>query len=285
MWDAFRESRDTEGRPVATLVSVVSEDERHTKGRTRKRHERLGKWQRLLLLEAVEPTRLAEGKVKWSALVGRQAPNTTKLARDRQIATSLGSALNSLESAGFVRVTPPRSAVEDRRRVVTSYALTARGLRRAEELVEHGGVTEATVKRRQRRVKWTDPEVQLAVDEANRQRTEAENHLLTVNLGLMARLERRFGYPPEIGGGDDVEEAAKLYLLLARARLDQTLAPQAVQLRQAVEAARVWAEDMREKSGLTPEAWNALRQVIDALPDVVKQMARLQEDALDEDLE
>ena len=36
MWDAIQETRDTEGRPVATLVSVVSEDERHTKGRTKR---------------------------------------------------------------------------------------------------------------------------------------------------------------------------------------------------------------------------------------------------------
>ena len=308
MWDATQDAQDARGRPAATLVSVASGDERHTKGHIKRGRERLGKWQRFLLLEAVEPTRLAEGKVKWSALIHRHAPNTTSVERDRRVATSLGSALSGLELAGLVRVTPARATAEARRRVVTYYELTARGLRRAEELLEHGGVTESTAKRR-RRAKWSDPEVQAEVDEANRQRTEAEQLLLSVSIGMIAGLERRFGYPPKLGGGDEVEEAAKLYLLLARARLDQWLAPHAVGIRRGVERASAAMRDMQSKFGanadqihdalqrtratteglrstLGDDDWRErTRQATDAIAAAVAEMARLQKDDLDEDPE
>ena len=215
---------DAGSRMAATVEHVESGDERHTTRHTTRRQERLGKWQRQLLLEAAEPARLAEGRVPWSALVRRHAPDTTENAAHRKIASSLADALTRLELADLVRVTPPHSP-EQKRRAIRYFELTARGLRRADELHAHDGVTRATAARRQRKKQWTDSRVQALADEANADRTRAEAALLTVSFPMFASLMKRYGYPPVLGGDDDVDEAAKRFLLLAYSRMAQKMVP------------------------------------------------------------
>ena len=47
MWDVTQEAQDARGRPAATLVGVVSEDERHTKGHITAKRGRAGRKKQL----------------------------------------------------------------------------------------------------------------------------------------------------------------------------------------------------------------------------------------------
>jgi DNA-binding MarR family transcriptional regulator len=128
VWDAVQEREAPVGLPAGTVKTVASRDERHTAGHTKAAGQRLGKWERHLLLQADESETAAGKKgVKryWAPVLLKPLSEGLK-----DPWTSAARAVRSLEAKGLVAVEPVFDPDTPKQRlVIRYYRLTPQGRR------------------------------------------------------------------------------------------------------------------------------------------------------------